>query len=486
MAYFYHGPTFSPSVFFENCSYPAYEINFYEINFPRDEAMHFVTPSDAQEYMQQNPRDGWTITFYLSERETHQWLARETNKVDRGIYASVPWIGDDWVNPAHYCHLSMDSPGYVAYTATDEHGYLDRQTKTTPGRYLAKFAPHLTAAEVAAYVAQVKGTDAYALKIARSTDEIVATFVNGPPSCMGGKSWERRTHPCVVYGDSDLGVAYTGNLDGKVSSRCVIWPDKRLYSRVYGDDVLKVLLEKNGYVWQKYFDGAKIRAIRSGHRNSYVMPYIDSSKGADLADGGRMFRLTGEERGEVSTGTTEGTSSAEEPTQTCERCQDEYPEDEYPEDGESGNYCPSCEASRNFCPECDTDTWDDLIDVGGESVSVCEDCASRIRETCAIIGCDNTWYPGQFTLVEREHRNAFHTSDLCTSCATGQQGCAHCDNEVFDDTLPTCPTCHMTVRCDYTRDLLAGLIADARYAPLESPTTVLTENAQSWAESAAF
>lgn len=444
MGYYYHAPDYTPV---DSYYVPAV--------IHADVAFHTTDPGTVRKLMTENPRDGWAITFRLSEQEKYRWRQREVEKFDRGEYTPVPWAEDEWTRTnEHYCHMSIDSPGFVAYTASEEHGYLNRQTKTTPGRYLEKFAKdHLTTAQIAAYVAQVKGADAFALKIATSTEDIVDVYRGGPDSCMHGKHFDTH-HPCSVYGESDLAVAYTGSRE-KASSRCVIWPANKLYSRVYGDETLRVLLEKDGYSHQAWFAGAKVRAIKLS-RESYLMPYIDSSEAAELE--GEWFTLTGNHplSGRYNTRLTEGHTGD---GQRCERCEQRFAGDE------DEIYCPSCEDARSYCEDCQQDTWDEMIEVA-EGISVCESCATDHSVACACEGCEETWYPQMISEADQTSRAHRHVTDLCSGCAEGRQGCSQCDDELFDADLSVCPGCGYSVRCDYTMSL-----------PFDSPTPVIADDA---------
>ena len=79
-------------------------------------------------------------------------------------------------------------------------------------------------------------------------------------------------HPVSVYGGSDLGVAYLGDIQTTITARCVVWPDKLTYFRVYGDPTLKAILHRAGYK-QDAPSGAKVRHIP--HRGRIIMPYVD-------------------------------------------------------------------------------------------------------------------------------------------------------------------------------------------------------------------
>ena len=106
------------------------EINIYDADLP-----YWVDRASA--YVAANGR----IVVYRSHyAEKRVWQCREVGRFDDGTYQRVPWAADD-AYPEHYVHVSVDAPGMIAYTASAEHGHLDRQTRTKPGRYLERFYP---------------------------------------------------------------------------------------------------------------------------------------------------------------------------------------------------------------------------------------------------------------------------------------------------------------------------------------------------------
>ena len=439
------------------------EINIYNVNLP-----YWATRAEA--YAAANGR----IVVYRSRySETRAWQRRESGRFDDGTYQRVPWHADD-AYPDHFVHVSVDAPGMIAYTASAEHGHLDRQTRTKPGRYLERFYPDTPLEQRQAWIklcAYVPDT----LTIATSADEIEFVYRHAEcvKSCMGpdshsgcdvGRNGE--THPVRVYGDSDLALAYIGPRENAVA-RCIVWPAKLLYSRVYGAHRLECLLEQAGYR-QGSMSGARIRRI-DADQGGLLMPYIDGvSTAADTGDG--YLRLG---RGSINTQTTDGHTGAdeymcdhcgdaevasegdlcsycEESQCCCERCNSIFFDEDQP------NYCASCERNRQYCECCNSDTWDAMHWSESRGEYVCEDCARTHAEskfTCTHCGeVTREWV--DFDQDEQIDRLA--SGDALTHCAdcadlTVCHACAH----RWESETPgeACPTCGIVARCPDTLPL---------------------------------
>lgn len=402
----------------------------------------FDMRNDAYQVQASDTEIGATTIVYLaSDSDLTAWQQREDSRFANGDYIAVPWQGADWYAPlhaVHYCHVSRDKPGMVAYTPDMEKGVQDRQTRTTPGRYLEQFAPHISYAQRDAYIGRVKA-DTASYKIATSADDIVRVYINGPSSCMAGDNFsDGPYHPVRVYGDSDLAVAYLEDGD-RVIARTVIYPAKKRYVRLYGDEyTLRVLLEQDGYRHGS-LAGAKVRRIN--YRNSYdtiVFPYVDGDPGADVYDD--TWIILGS--GGIECNETCGYVSVEPQTQTCAHCERDMP---YNEDEQ---YCQSCEHERSYCENCNEDYWDGGIEVGDNYY--CESCADSMAVTCCK--CDETWHNENLDTETLADRARYHVTDYCPDCAKDLKVCADCDEEMHVD-CDTCPDCGITFRVRCTRTL---------------------------------
>ena len=408
------------------------------------------------------------VTFIATGDENAQWHARESDRFDRGEYIHVPWhhyviYGSSFYS--HFSHLSISHPGLITYTKSDEHGVQDRQTRIKPGRYLAEYySEHFTSVEIEDYIAKCKA-DNLKLKIARTADEITAVYKgNGPRSCMSPGP-RMRTHPCAVYGDSDLAVAYLGDLDDTITARSVIWPEKKTYVRPYGDVAfLRQVLRSEGYT-QGSSEGARVRLIE--RNDAIIMPYVDGISHGSID--GKWIVLDNE--GDVSCEETTGYARApdcdendDEDSYVCDHCERDYNRRDEGDD----THCGQCLDNMQVCDSCHDRGWNDLSSVGDEYW--CESCIDHATISCAyeyirtrtegdnagagsLAQCEETWIEqGEFTDDEHEQRERLHVTHLCREHACGRQICRHCD-VLFDDDGMACPSCGLSVRCTNTYNL---------------------------------
>lgn len=431
-----------------------------------------------------------TVTFIASGDEMEVWVNRERNRFDDGTYVPVPWledVGRRWYGfmaldplPLLYPHLSIKSPGLIAYTKSPEHGYLDRQTVIKPGRYLEQFhKDDYTAEQVADFIARCS-PDSSGLKLATSEKDIVALYsIKGNSaikSCMQSKrspeySWQQpfehgyRPHPCAVYADSDLAVAYLGEIPDNVLSRCVVWPERKLWDRIYGNQAkMRHALRLAGYT-QGSPEGARVRYLAPD--GDVIMPYVDGIDGA-TRDGDWV--ILGDGRIQTSNTTGYGTNRDDEPDEDeddelcmCERCGTTYS----PSSQHSGelNYqwCDECLDRREYCAHCHQDSWRDHETVN--DAQWCLDCIDAATSHCSaevqtrkgIATCDESWLECTLPDLEQSSRAARHVSHLCMKHSEGAQQCQHCE-AIFDETDSACHACGRAVRCERTLDLLVFAI----------------------------
>lgn len=453
-----------------------------------------------------------TVTFIATDDERNEWTQREYTRFEDGTYIPTPWARyfghkyfDDggqrldyagsitYKRPAvrfHFAHLSISHPGLIAYTKNDEHGIQDRQTRIKPGRYLEEFyRDTFTPEQIAEFVAQCKAEN-LELKIVTSPDDIVKVYRgDGPRSCMSPGPVVRdrngdRIHPCAVYGDSDLAMAYLGDIDGTISARSIVWPEKKIYVRTYGDTAtLAQVLRQAGYE-QGSADGARIRRIDLGD-GRLLMPYIDGTSAARIID--RHWIQLGDGDLEVQSetcgyiypdGKPDDDDDCDEPdddeTYVCEHCNREYAYETQSHGNLNLTYCDRCIDSRNYCDGCDDYTWDDVTEMtmGGY---LCDSCIERESKTCegetiitrsagdygagAVLKCEETWCDRiEFSPDELAQRERNHVTHLCRECAidanTGAdlRQCTNC-NMLHDNDLPRCPHCDKAVRCEHTPNM---------------------------------
>lgn len=323
-----------------------------------------------------------------------EWREREEARFDDGTYRHLPWRGNGWwmsdrsyaIWKDHYPHASMEKPGWIAFTKTAEDGAKDKQTLVRPGAYLNRFFE----AAMADYGVRerrlvedfMKMYGPIDIKFATTEQDVIRVY-NGLHTCMTGKCWPMDIHPATTYLAGDLQVAYLGDLDaGKVSARCVVWPERKLHSRVYGDIArLTQGLQRLDYKWGAPI-GARIKRIQlkaprfvNGRNISqcFLVPYIDKKNQAggghlSVKDAGDHLVICEEgDLGSHHAGQADGTSGLyvrredEVPTFTCDKCgtaklrnvhqvftciADEG-EDE-PEDEIDVSWCTKCAANYSY------------------------------------------------------------------------------------------------------------------------------------------
>lgn len=381
----------------------------------------FPTPGEAHTAKKELQSDtALLVTFIPTKEERENWRERERRKVygNRNGTQAPPWDGEDWywdkLRDLHHAYLSIEKPGLIAYTPSEEWGVADRQLRVRPGKYLEQFAPHLTSTERDAFCAQVKAIDdRNVVKFASTPDEIVRVYRNGPSSCMSHDVSSYSTnglHPVSVYGDSDLQLAYLANEDGTTfRARALVWPDKKIHSRVYGDETIKYLLTQMGYK-NGSLAGAHVRKIRVDD-DVFLMPYVDGIETADIvAD---RFRFCDDDSGEYKCQDTNGTT---EPNYEPE------PEVYYCNNGNCGNerdenetYCTSCNDERYTCTYCDDEFFTESPDEIDNYGVMCRSCYREHTHRCEK--CRDRFCHEAYPRTERREREDADIEDTyCLSC----------------------------------------------------------------------
>lgn len=264
----------------------------------------------------------------VGEHIALSWQDREARRFAGGTYRETPWHNESWYQAKHnehYCHVSTEQPGKIAFTENAKKGEADRQLVMSPGRYLNRyFSDTLDNCAIEQWCAKLSvQLQEDALKFTQDADEIERVYVGGPSSCMSyeAKSYSGHCHPVRVYAGPDTALAYIGPIDD-ASARCVVWPEKLIYTRVYGDvSRMTLLLEQAGYT-SGSLNGARIQRIIDERSGGYIMPYIDRGGGPE--DEGDFLRIG---MGDIESGSTSGVADMDD-RPTCERCEDQYDADE--------------------------------------------------------------------------------------------------------------------------------------------------------------
>lgn len=217
------------------------------------------------------------------------WRPRWVEKMAKGQLTPLPKKWDLAPIKDHFAHLDDRDPTKIAFIENDELGAIDRVTAVTPGRYLTRFYPEVTDDHRRKLIAAIDPSGE--IMFATTPEEIVEVYMHGPESCMDGGHSYFKEFPCwptAPYGAGDLAVAYTKNHRDRIQSRAVVWPEKKLYGRLYGDvQRLESSLQAEGYTSlsdqtenRGLFVGARILKVSRfdeiQKEYSYVLPYFDN------------------------------------------------------------------------------------------------------------------------------------------------------------------------------------------------------------------
>ena len=291
------------------------------------------------------------------------WRAREQDRFDSGEYIKVPWHTERWasIHKDHFVHVAKGDPGKLAFTEDEAHGEDNRKTIQRPGRYLRNYyGDHLSIDAIENWSRDfARKYEPSELQFAITEEDIERVYTNGPASCMtkSRTSYSCPGHPVRVYAHSDLAVAYLANVtkDNRVSARALCFPEKKVYGRIYGDDVrLCVALEREGFK-RGDFTGAKLKRIpHKTDKKRFVAPFLDGIN--SLVDDGKNLII--DPNGQIIFGGTDGYSNIV-------------------------HVCNNCDAP--VAPN-------SLIRIYDRDVSWCEKCIKKHAFRCAY---DDNYYTGK-------------------------------------------------------------------------------------------
>jgi hypothetical protein len=272
----------------------------------------------------------------LKLRNVDQSVPPHIRKARRD-YCRVPddlkpdFLGEDWFAPHADIHFPMlverDEVAMVSFFENERKLESDRRTEMRVGRYVRRFNGGKLKDEdvekiAAASDVKLRGNR---VKITQDADEIEDVYVNGPNSCMSDDCYSYDTdgiHPSRVYAGPDLGIAYIGEATD-ASSRCVVWPERKLHGRIYGDETrMAQMLQQLGYE-SGSMRGARVRLIQCDE--GIVMPYVDGINGASIDRANGVCILGGGH--DLDTCNTNGLGG-EDNRVTCERCEGRVDDDE--------------------------------------------------------------------------------------------------------------------------------------------------------------
>jgi hypothetical protein len=286
------------------------------------------------------PDTQFRIALAGTDPDDVDWQTRERLRFADGSYVETPWHDESWYQASHdehFCHVSKEQAGKIAFTENKAKGQLDRQLVMSPGRYLNRyFAAHLDNQAIEGWCAKLSVLlQEDALKITQDPDEIEDVYVGGPNSCMANEAcdFDGPCHPVRAYAGPDTALAYLGSRDD-ATARSIVWPTRLIYTSIYGDvSRLRLILEAAGYS-EGRLDGARIQRIE--HGGGFVVPYID--RGGGLADNGEYLVIG---HGSISCDSTSGFADI---PWYCPRCNDPASphEEVFSANGRSEQWCYDC------------------------------------------------------------------------------------------------------------------------------------------------
>jgi hypothetical protein len=340
------------------------------------------------------------------------WRNREANRLKYGAYKRLPIstmlhlqkLNAELIS-LHFLHISQDGE-HVAYTPDHKSGVLDRQIRTTFGRYLTKFfsnvmQPH----EIRDFAANLT-SESYTLKIGEDRKDFCFAFndqdVKAPSSnfcsCMSqDKSYYMLPcHPAEVYAAGDLQVAYICNPKNpaQVVARTIIHKARETFTTIYAaapelHEILKGFLVAKGLRQHISLEGASL--LKIPYNGRHVMPYIDGDcDKIEHSDCGEYFQITSSYRHLACANSTSGmidiAEEEQEETYFCENCEDDCTGDDSEEVVTSMRYRRTIHS-----------TW-------------CPHCVNRDAFFCEVT---QVWYSSKdFTRVEGTRRNSI-TRTIC-------------------------------------------------------------------------
>lgn len=381
-----------------------------------------------------------------------------------GEWQHVPWNKQAWFveNDAannRLPHISVVKPQEVAYYQSVDKLIRGIETRTKPGRFLAKFFPNLTSDEVRTYTNDyLVATAPKQLHFARTTDEIITAIDEGPSeSCQARRCYDKNPddspwyrghlHPAACYASGDFEVAYItdNNLPAdltrlraetqRITARVVCNAKHKLAARIYGDvDKMRPLLVEAGYTQvERALVGCRLLQIDNEAGSGYLMPYVDAGTGS----GGGCLHVEDDydhEKGRsVWVLTSEGGCST----------YDGYDKKGVLDDEEECHYCPRCDAAlggendtlysdyegEDYCSNCEDDFVSAVVRRGRYG----EELDAVLQDNAVEIG--GRWYANDDDLLDRcGFVKCFHCGEWAEidETTTTDSGMVCCDNQIVE------------------------------------------------------
>jgi len=268
------------------------------------------------------------------------WFLREIDAspmhpaIQQAVYLAPPL---DWhLLVLEWPHASDSDPSRIAYTRSDAHGYADRQTVTSVGKYIARHFPTMPDHWVRDIAMRHVP---YKFVLWDTVPKIVQAVQDGPHSCMCWSSFNRDndTHPYEAY-DPKYGwrIAVRLGASELITARCLVNVESMTFVRSYtrrdnsnqyshSDEAIEVWLRDQGYTKRHDWDGLKLAKITEGrYHDDFWAPYIDGDI-KYVSDEGEYLLITRD--GEYECDRTDGHASGSSGC-SCNDCGARVHEDE--------------------------------------------------------------------------------------------------------------------------------------------------------------
>jgi hypothetical protein len=331
----------------------------------------FATPFQAETHLRNASLSTAGYTYGVRPatwREREERMFHPSPVTGEAIYQPVVWTDERWWTDVQayfkdfFLHVSHLDPSAVAFTEDERKGEADRQTMMRPGKFLQKFlaagpsgtiehgplktwSPQVTKMQVAFYAQWHQDgrrpVSDDILAFTEDPDEMVRVYEEGPDSCMMGKGWSTEYHPVRVYAGGGLAMAYLTSASEEVIARCICWPAREVFGRVYPTaqndtqrgHYAELMARLKGMGWtsitedNSVFEGARLRQLNNRY-GDYLMPYLDNEYGVRdvYRDGKSWWEMTHDEDHQDN---TDGTMNGHEPDWTCDNCDEGYSDDDY-------------------------------------------------------------------------------------------------------------------------------------------------------------
>lgn len=231
------------------------------------------------------------------------WLLREYLRIEQNVYPEQTELlkASNRTIPQLAVHISKEDPTLVAYTPDRASGEADRQVRTSLGKFLVKYYPHLEDNTIRKlqeeHLAELDSTfeELFGEDITKAYRELGTRG-----ACMSYDE-TKYTHgnPTQAYDAPGISMAVLRDKDGVITARCMLYKhtetDKR-WIRCYLDQKLAKKLERSGYKKGTWI-GAKFKTIKVEEcqgADRYIMPYLDGNGTAGNSSHSMVALLDGE------------------------------------------------------------------------------------------------------------------------------------------------------------------------------------------------